>query len=84
MKDRKLIIGDRLKALRGRRSRETVAHDLGVTPQAVWLWESGQRVPGDGMKVKIAEYYRKSVGSIFYKSAPRHQAEDEEDFFAEM
>lgn len=84
MTDRKTI-GDRLKNLRGRKPRETVAHDLGVTPQAVWLWESGQRVPEDGMKIKIAEYYRKSVSAIFYKPAPmKVTVEDEEDFFAEM
>jgi len=66
MPDKKTI-GERLKKLRGRRSRADVAHDLGVTPHAVWLWEHGLRTPRDGMKTKLASYYRRSVSGIFYK-----------------
>ena len=67
MYERKVIIGDRLRKLRGKRSRTEVARDLDVSPQAVWLWEHGKRVPGDDLKVKIAEYYKRSVSSIFFK-----------------
>lgn len=66
MPDKKLI-GDRLRALRGRRSRATVADALGVTRMAVSLWERGLRIPRDEMKQRIADFYKKSVSSIFYK-----------------
>ena len=66
MTDRK-IVGDRLRKLRGTKSRADVADALGVSVQAVWLWESGQRMPTDATKVKIAYYYRRSVANIFYR-----------------
>lgn len=66
MTDKK-IVGDRLRKLRGSRSRSDVASALGVTVQALYLWETGQRTPTDGMKIKIADYYRRSVSNIFYK-----------------
>lgn len=66
MPDKKAV-GNRLRKLRGTRSRADIADALGVTTQAVWLWESGYRVPTDNMKIKIAELYRRSVANIFYK-----------------
>lgn len=65
MTDKKEI-GNRLRKLRGTKPRATVAKALGVTTQALWLWESGQRTPTDAMKIKICDYYRRSVANIFY------------------
>lgn len=66
MPDRKKI-GQRLKTLRGSRSLEDVANALEVTPMAVSLWERGERIPSDDMKVKIAAYYKKSVMALFFR-----------------
>lgn len=66
MPDKKEI-GNRLRKLRGTIPRATVAQALGVTTQALWLWEHGQRMPTDAMKIRISDYYRRSVSSIFYK-----------------
>ena len=63
----KKIVGDRLRKLRGSKSRADVASALNVSVQAVWLWESGKRMPTDATKIKIAEFYRRSVSNIFYK-----------------
>ena len=63
----KKIIGDRLRKLRGTKSRADVASALGVTVQAHYLWETGQRTPTDAAKIKIADFYRRSVANIFYK-----------------
>lgn len=60
-------IGKRLKELRGKKTLATVAVDLGVTPMAVSLWERGERIPNDEMKVRIAQYYGRSVAFIFFK-----------------
>ena len=59
-------IGNRLRELRGDKTLETVAKDLKVTPMAVSLWERGERVPSDDMKIKIAAYYKQSVTAIFF------------------
>ena len=66
MPDRKKI-GQRLKTLRGSRSLEDVANALEVTSMAVSLWERGERMPSDDMKVKIAAYYKKSVMALFFR-----------------
>lgn len=61
------IIGERLRRLRGSRTLSEVSKALGVSEMAVSLWERGERMPADDMKVKIAAYYRKSVTAIFFK-----------------
>ena len=62
----KATVGKRLKALRGSRSQKEVADALGVTVMAVCLYETGERMPRDEIKVKLANYYKKSVTSLFY------------------
>lgn len=61
------IVGERLRELRGSRTLGDVASELGVTAMAVSLWERGERMPTDDMKVKIAAYYKQTVTSIFFK-----------------
>ena len=60
-------IGMRLKELRGKKTLATVAEDLGVTSMAISLWERGERIPNDEMKVRIAQYYGRSVAFIFFR-----------------
>lgn len=59
-------IASRLKSLRGEKSQQEVAQAIGVTPMAVSLYESGERIPRDEIKVKIAEYYGTTVDAIFF------------------
>lgn len=59
-------IGNRLRALRGKKSQEDVANDLGISFSAYSKYEQGIRIPRDEIKVKIAKYYHKSVQSIFF------------------
>jgi len=63
--DRKAI-GAKLRKLRGDRSREEVAVAVKVTASAIWMYEAGQRVPNDEIKVRLAEYYGASVYDIFF------------------
>jgi transcriptional regulator with XRE-family HTH domain len=65
MTERKQI-GERLRKLRGDKSREEVAIAIGVTAQAISNYEIGIRVPSDIIKCKLAEYFGKTVQSIFY------------------
>ncbi|MBQ1792584.1 MAG: helix-turn-helix transcriptional regulator [Oscillospiraceae bacterium] len=61
-----LTVGERLKNLRGSRSQKEVAEAIGVTTMAISQYESGLRIPRDEIKVKLANYFKKSVTSIFY------------------
>lgn len=60
------IIGERLKRLRGDKSQEEVAVDLGISFSAYAKYEQGIRIPRDEIKLKIAEYFKVTVQSLFY------------------
>ena len=60
-------IGQKLIALRGEQDIDIVAKSIGVTKQAIWNYENDKRIPRDDIKRKIANYYKTSVESIFFK-----------------
>lgn len=59
-------IGRRLRKLRGNTSREIVADAVGISVSAISMYENGERIPRDVVKVELASYYRKSVQEIFF------------------
>ena len=59
-------IGEKLKELRGTRKLNEVAAQLGVSPSALSMYENGERIPRDVIKIKIAEYYEQSITDIFF------------------
>lgn len=59
-------IGERLPKLRGSRTQKEVAEAVGVTPMAISLYESGERIPRDEIKVRLANYYKRTVNFIFF------------------
>lgn len=59
-------IGSKLKELRGNKTAEEVAKALGITQQAVYMYERGERIPRDEIKIRIAKYFGKTVTEIFY------------------
>ncbi len=66
MKIRAVNTGRRLKILRGSRTVQELANELGVSRQAVYAWEAGIRVPTDAMKRRIAKALGGTVEAIFY------------------
>ncbi len=56
-----------LRKLRGKRSAAAVASVIGVSYSSYIKYERDERRPKDAVKVRIAEYYGKSVESIFFK-----------------
>ncbi len=60
--------GDKLKKLRGSKSQETVAKDLGISLSALAMYETEQRMPRDEIKVKLANYYNRTVQFIFFNN----------------
>ena len=59
-------IGQRLIALRGERTQEEVAKAIGSSLSAVGMYERGERIPRDEVKLAIAKYYDTTVQAIFY------------------
>lgn len=58
-------IGSTLRELRGNLPRLTVASACGISVSALTMYETGQRVPRDEIKVKLARFYGKAVETIF-------------------
>ena len=61
-----VIIGKRLISLRGDRTQETVAEEMNISSSAIGMYERGERVPRDSVKIVIANYYGKTVQEIFF------------------
>ena len=59
-------VAERLIKLRGIKSREEVAKSVGVSVSAISMYENGERIPRDDIKIKIAEYYNRTVQEIFF------------------
>lgn len=59
-------IGRRLRELRGSRDAQEVANTLGISTSALFMYERGERIPRDQIKVKIAQYYGLPVQEIFF------------------
>ena len=63
--DRKKI-GERLAVLRGSRTQKEVADAIGVSPATISMYEAGERMPTDDIKIRLAKYYKRSVVTIFF------------------
>ena len=59
-------IGKKLVSLRGNRTQDEVSKALGISIAAVSMYERGERIPRDEIKISIAKYYDTTVQSIFY------------------
>ena len=60
------VVGNRLRALRGCRTRTGTAREIGISYSMLTKCEYGLRIPGEDIRKKIADYYGVSVKSIFY------------------
>lgn len=61
-----VVIGKRLIELRGSRTQAEVANALNISVSAYSMYENGQRVPRDNIKIRIADYYKKPIHKIFF------------------
>ena len=62
----KTKIAERLRELRGEKSQREVAEAVGTSAMAISLYESGERVPRDEIKIRLAKYYETTVDALFY------------------
>ena len=61
-------IGNKLKNLREAKSEtvEQLANAVGISQSAVSMYETGNRIPRDEIKIRIAEHFSVPVESIFF------------------
>lgn len=64
----KMVMAQRLTEARGDKSRETVAAAVKISVSALAMYETGQRVPRDEIKIALAEYYGLSIEFLFFTS----------------
>lgn len=55
-----------LRRLRGSKTQEEVANDLGITKSSWAMYERDERIPRDEVKVRIANYFGRSIQELFY------------------
>lgn len=60
------IIASRLKILRGKKTQQEIATALGITKSAWAMYERGERMPRDEIKIKIADYFGSTVQELFF------------------
>lgn len=60
------VIGRKLADLRGDRSQKEVADALGISPSAVSMYELGERIPRDALKIKFSDFYGVPVSDLFF------------------
>lgn len=59
-------IGNALRMLRGSKPQTEVCEAVGIGRSALNNYELGLRIPRDEIKVKLANYYGKSVQELFF------------------
>lgn len=60
-------IGQKLIQLRGERTQEEVANAIGISLSAIGMYERGERMPRDEIKIAIAKYFDTTVQAIFFE-----------------
>ena len=59
-------IGEKLIEMRGSRTQEEVAKALNISISALSMYERGERIPRDNIKIRISAYYKKPIHKIFF------------------
>lgn len=61
-------VARRLRSLRENKkmSAAAVAKEIGISESALLMYETGNRVPRDNIKIMLANYYEQPIGSLFY------------------
>ncbi len=61
-----MSFGETLKRLRGNQTQEEIANNIGITKSSWAMYERNERVPRDEVKIRIANYFGKTVQEIFF------------------
>lgn len=61
-----MYFGNNLRALRGDKTQDEIAKDIGITRSSWAMYEREERIPRDEVKIRIAQYFGKTVQEIFF------------------
>lgn len=61
-----VVIGKRIREVRGDECVESFAASIGVSTSAVFMYERGERIPRDEVKCRIAKRANMTVQEIFF------------------
>lgn len=62
-------VAERLIKARGDKRREEVAKAVGISLSAIAMYEmyeNGERIPRDEIKIRLADYYQTTVQKLFF------------------
>ena len=65
--DRKKI-AEKLIAMRAEKTQAEVAKSIGISKSSLAMYETGQRVPRDEIKLALANYYGATIQDIFFSA----------------
>lgn len=63
-----------LRELRGDRTQEEIAKAIGITKSSWAMYERGERTPRDETKMRIAEFFGRSIEEIFFSTPSTNSA----------
>ncbi len=63
-----VVIGEKIKNLREKNniSRENFANAVEISQSALSMYENGQRIPRDEVKLRIARFFNTSIEELFF------------------
>lgn len=61
-----MTVAERLIQARGGKRRDEVASAVGISLSAISMYENGERIPRDEIKIRLAEYYGCTVQELFF------------------
>ena len=61
-----MTAGQKMRELRGKKTKEEVAKAIRVTFSSYVKYERDERVPRDEVKIRIADYFGSTVSEIFF------------------
>ena len=61
-----MTVAERLIQARGEKRRDEVASAVGISLSAIAMYENGDRIPRDEIKIRLADFYGTSVQELFF------------------
>jgi DNA-binding XRE family transcriptional regulator len=61
-----MTVAERLVQARGEKRRDEVASAVGISLSAISMYENGERVPRDEIKIRLADYFGCTVQELFF------------------
>nr|DAK44803.1 MAG TPA: helix-turn-helix domain protein [Caudoviricetes sp.] len=62
-----MTLREKLIHLRGDKTQKEVSEAIGISTSTLGMYETGERIPRDEIKKKIAKYYDVSIEYLFFE-----------------